>query len=60
VLCDARSLPGAHLAPEELLLSLRAAQADDGGWGPAEAPAAARVDATVEAVLALRRLDPRR
>lgn len=63
VLADAPTLPGARLAPEELLLSLLAAQAPDGGW---PTPAGGdRARATAEALVALRHLarwrpDPRR
>lgn len=60
VLCDAHGLPGARLAPAELVRGLLAAQAGDGGWGDAGLPPAARVDATVEAATALRRLAGRR
>lgn len=54
VFADAPTLPGARLAPEELLRGLLAAQASDGGW-----PAAAghdRVRASAEALVALRHL----
>ena len=51
---SAKALPGAQIEASEVVLSLLAAQASDGGW-----PAAAsgdRVDATLEAVEALLRL----
>jgi hypothetical protein len=50
----ARALPGITLEPAELVATLLAAQADDGGWS-AE-PETARLDATLEAVEALLRL----
>jgi hypothetical protein len=53
----ARALPGATLDPAELVMTLLAAQAPDGGWS-AE-PEALRLDATLEAVEALLRLGPR-
>ena len=52
----ARALPGATLDGAELVASLLAAQAPDGGWS-AEAEAS-RLDATLEAVEALLRLGP--
>ena len=58
-LCDAQALPGARLAADEVVLSLAAAQAPDGGFGPASSPVAARVEATLAALAALQRLDPR-
>jgi len=58
VLADAPTLPGARLAPPELVLSLLARQAPDGGW-PAPAGASS-VSATAEAVVALRHLTRRR
>lgn len=51
VVADAPTLPGARLGPDEVLLSLLAAQAPDGGWGAGD-----RVAATAEAVVALRHL----
>lgn len=50
----ARALPGITLEPAELVATLLAAQAADGGWS-AE-PGTARLDATLEAVEALLRL----
>lgn len=58
-LCDAQALPGAQLAADEVVLSLAAAQAADGGFGPVAAPVAARVAATLDALAALARLAPR-
>jgi hypothetical protein len=52
----ARALPGLQLEPPELLATLLAAQAADGGWS-AE-PELDRLDATLEAVEALLRLGP--
>ena len=52
----ARALPGLQLEPAELVATLLAAQAPDGGWS-AE-PGSARLDATLEAVEALLRLGP--
>jgi hypothetical protein len=50
----ARALPGLRIEPAELVATLLAAQAPDGGWS-AE-PEADRLDATLEAVEALLRL----
>jgi hypothetical protein len=58
-LCDAQALPGARLAADEVVLSLAAAQAPDGGFGPASGPVAARVEATLGVLAALARLAPR-
>jgi hypothetical protein len=52
----ARALPGLQIEPPELVATLLAAQASDGGWS-AE-PGSGRVDATLEAVEALLRLGP--
>ena len=57
--CDAQSLPGARLGADEVVLSLAAAQADDGGFGAGGDPIALRVEATLDALAALARLDPR-
>ena len=57
-LCDAQALPGARLSADEVALSLAAAQADDGGFA-AGADVSARVEATLAALAALRRLTPR-
>ena len=58
-LCDARALPGARLTADEVVLSLAAEQSPDGGFGPAPAPVGARVEATLDALAAMQRLDPR-
>ena len=58
-LCDAQALPGAQLGADEVVLSLAAAQAADGGFGPPAAPVAVRVAATLDALAALARLTPR-
>lgn len=58
-LCDAQALPGARLGADEVALSLAAAQAGDGGFAPAAADVATRVEATLAALAALRRLTPR-
>ncbi|MEN8160937.1 MAG: hypothetical protein ABFS41_12760 [Myxococcota bacterium] len=50
----ARALPGLTLEPAELVASLLAAQAADGGWS--SDPETPRLDATLEAVEALLRL----
>jgi len=57
VLCDARGLPGARLDPGELVAAILSEQRSDGGW-PADGDGsdAARVEATLQAVLALVRL----
>jgi hypothetical protein len=52
----ARALPGCGVAASEVVATLLAAQAPDGGW-PAE-PGAPRVDATLDAAEALLRLGP--
>ena len=52
----ARALPGASLDTSEVVATLLAAQAPDGGWP--EEPEATRVVATLEAVEALLRLGP--
>jgi hypothetical protein len=58
VLADAPTLPGARLAPSEIVLSLLARQAPGGGWpGAGGAPT---LSATAEAVVALRHLTRRR
>jgi len=53
VLADAPTLPGARVTSSELLLSLLAAQAPDGGWPTS---GGSRVAATAEALVALRHL----
>jgi hypothetical protein len=58
-LCDAQALPGARLTADEVVLSLAAAQSLDGGFGPASESVASRVEATLDALAALQRLDPR-
>jgi hypothetical protein len=55
-LCDARALPGARLGADEIVLSLLAEQAADGGWLDAGAEAACRVAVTIDAAVALARL----
>lgn len=52
--CDAVALPGARVAPGEVVLALLAEQEADGGW-PGPDPAA-RVAATLDALRALARL----
>lgn len=58
VLCDAHALPGARLGPAELLPALVAEQEDDGGFPATGAGASlsGRVEATLDALVALRRL----
>ena len=58
-LCDAQALPGARLSADEVALSLAAAQAEDGGFAAAAGDVAERVEATLGALAALRRLTPR-
>jgi hypothetical protein len=58
-LCDAQALPGARLGAEEVVLSLTAAQAADGGFGAGWDPTPVRVEATLDALAALARLAPR-
>ncbi len=59
-LCDAQALPGARLTADEVVLSLAAEQSPDGSFGPASAPLAVRVEATLDALAALQRLAPRK
>jgi len=59
VLCDASILPGSRLERAALVRALLDAGAADGGWLALGAPGAARVEATVQAAVALRRLAPR-
>lgn len=55
--CDVALLPGASLAPEELLEALLAEQARDGGWGALEpAGEGARLEPTLDAVAGILRL----
>jgi hypothetical protein len=56
VLADAPTLPGARLGADEIVLSLLAAQGPEGGWPTG----AGRLEATAEAVVALRHLGGRR
>jgi hypothetical protein len=56
--CDASALPGAQLTAGDVVRALVAAQADDGGFAPASA-LPDRVEATLDALVALRRLAPR-
>ena len=58
-LCDAQSLPGARLSADEVVLSLAAMQATDGGFGAGFDPIPRRVEATLDALAALARLTPR-
>lgn len=58
-LCDAQALPGARLGADEVALSLVAVQAEDGGFAAASDDRAARVEATLTALAAWRRLTPR-
>ena len=58
-LCDAQALPGTRLGADEVVPSLAAAQAADGGFGAEFEPIAARVEATLDALAALARLAPR-
>jgi hypothetical protein len=56
--CDAPQLPGGRLEPGELLKSILAGQAEDGGWlEPAEASILNRVARTLAALVGLRQLD---
>ena len=59
LLCDAYSLPGARLETEDVILSLLAGQAADGGWLPETAAEELRVTATIEAAVALQRFGRR-
>lgn len=59
MLCDAYSLPGARLPVEDVILSLLAGQAADGGWLPAAKDAGCRVSATIEAAVAMQRFGHR-
>jgi hypothetical protein len=54
-LCDAAALPGAQLAPSEIVSALLDAQRPEGGWGWGAA-ADAGLEATLEAAAALCRL----
>jgi hypothetical protein len=56
--CDAHVVPGARLEPGELAQALLAEQAADGGFGVPVAEAAARVEATLMALVGLRHLEP--
>jgi hypothetical protein len=55
--CDAPSLPGARLAPGEVVAALLLEQAADGGW-PAPGAASERVSRSLDALAALARLVP--
>ena len=59
-LCDAQALPGARLDAAEVVLSLAAAQAADGGFGAGWDPIPQRVESTLDALAALARLAPRK
>jgi len=52
--CDAHAMPGARIAQDDLCAALRAEQSADGGFGLVVAPAEERVEATLEALVALR------
>lgn len=57
VLCKARALPGARLAAGELVARILEAQRDDGGFAAAQDDVArARIDRTLDALVALERL----
>jgi hypothetical protein len=60
VLADAPALPAARVGAQELVAALLAAQQPDGGWLAPEVAPERRVEAAVEAAVALRRLAPRR
>ncbi len=58
VWCDAHGLPGAALRADELGRALAGEQRDDGGWSAWSGEGArGRVEATLDALAALRRLD---
>jgi hypothetical protein len=56
--CDAPSLPGARLAPGEIVAALLLEQATDGGWPAPGGASAERVARTLDALAALARLAP--
>ena len=56
VLCAAQALPGAKLDARELVPTILAQQARDGGFGAPDAPARERVERTLDAMLAWVRL----
>jgi hypothetical protein len=59
VLCEAHALPGARIRADEAAAALLASQQEDGGWPAADSvDLRARVDATLDAVVALRWLSP--
>lgn len=58
-LCDAQALPGARLSADEVALSIAAALAEDGGILASDADTGVRVETTLTALEALRRLTPR-
>ncbi len=55
MLCDAYSLPGARLPIEDVIGSLLAGQAEDGGWFSMACDREPRVNATIEAAIAMQR-----
>jgi hypothetical protein len=55
MLCDAYSLPGARLDVADVILSLLAGQAEDGGWLRPGVDRELRVNATIEAAIAMQR-----
>jgi hypothetical protein len=58
-LCEVQALPGARIRSDEAVAALLASQQDDGGWpAPAEADLPARIAATLDAIVALRWLNP--
>jgi hypothetical protein len=59
MLCDAYSLPGARLPIEDVIGSLLAGQAEDGGWFAMACDRESRVNATIEAAIAMQRFGRR-
>jgi hypothetical protein len=56
LLCDAVGLPGAGIDPGELVRGVLAQQAEDGGWPGCAGAGGDRIEATLDAALALLRL----
>jgi hypothetical protein len=56
LLCDAVGLPGAGLDPGELVQGVLGEQDGDGGWPACAAAGGGRIEATLDAALALLRL----
>ena len=56
LLCDAVGLPGAGIDPGELVQGVLGQQAEDGGWPGGAAAGGNRIEATLDAALALLRL----